>query len=86
MGLTLELPEELTAALADEAARRGLSLPDYASRLLASASPKPDHVQSGSDLVAYWQAEGVVGTRADIDDPQSHARSLRDRAERRDRG
>jgi hypothetical protein len=85
MGLLLELPDELAAALATEATRLGLSLPDYAAHLLASASLRPSQVQSGADLVAYWRAEGVVGARADIEDSQTHARSLRRQAERRPR-
>lgn len=80
IGVSLELPEELAAAPATEATRLGLSLPDYAAHLLASASPRPGHVRIGADLVAYWQAEGVVGTRADVADSQAHARSLRERA------
>jgi hypothetical protein len=85
MSFLVELPEELANALATEASRLGLSLPDYATRLLASASPRTDHVRSGADLVAYWQAEGVVGTHPTISDSQTHARSLRERAERRHR-
>ena len=85
MSVSLELPEELTAALATEAARLGLSLPEYAVHLLASASVRPDHVHSGADLVAYWRDEGLVGTRAEVSDPQAHARALRERAERRHR-
>jgi hypothetical protein len=83
MSLTLELPSDLATALADEAARRGLSLPDYAIRLLASATHAPAPVRTGGDLVAYWQAEGVAGSRPDITDSQAHARALRARAERR---
>jgi hypothetical protein len=83
MGLLLELPEDLAAALAIEASRLGLSLPDYAAHLLASASLMPGQVQSGVDLVAYWRAEGVIGSRANVEDSQAQARSLRQRAEQR---
>jgi hypothetical protein len=83
MSLLLELPEELAAVLASEANRLGLSLPEYAVRLLASASLLPVQVRSGSDLVAYWEAEGVVGTRSDVTDSQAHARILREQAQRR---
>ncbi len=85
MGLTLELPQDLADALADEAARLGLSLPEYAVRLLASARPSPTQVRSGSDLVAYWRAEGVIGRRPDISDSQAHARTVREQAQWRDR-
>lgn len=85
MGLLLDLPDDLAATLATEATRLGLSLPDYAARLLASASPRPERVRSGAELIAYWQDAGVVGSRADLGDSQAHARSIRERAERRDR-
>lgn len=83
MPQTVELPDDLAAALADEASRLGLSLPDYAVRLLTSARPSAASVRSGADLVAFWRAEGVVGTRSDIADSQTEARRLRDEAQRR---
>jgi hypothetical protein len=86
MSLTLELPAELAAALEAEASRLGLSLGDYALRLLASAGPHRDDVRTGADLVAYWHREGLIGTRPDIADSSAHARALRDQAEHRDRG
>lgn len=83
MPLTLELPDELADALTDEAARAGLSVPDYALHVLASARRTPDAVRSGADLVAFWRAEGLVGTRSDTADSQTRARALRDQAQRR---
>lgn len=83
MSAPLELPDDLTAALETEAARLGLSLPDYTARLLASASLRPLHIHNGADLVAYWRAEGVVGSRPGEDEAPDHARSLRRKAERR---
>lgn len=83
MSLPLELPDDLAAALETEAARLGLSLPDYAVRLLASASLRPLQVHNGADLVAYWRAEGVIGSRSGPEESPDHARSLRRRAERR---
>lgn len=85
MGLTIDLPPELAEALSGEAARLGLSLPDYAVRLLASARPPAAPVRSGADLVARWRADGVIGLRPDIADGPSHARALRERTERRGR-
>lgn len=85
MGLTIDLPADLAEALSGEAALLGLSLPDYALRVLAAARPAVAPVRNGADLVAHWQAEGVVGRRPDIADSQSHARGLRERAERRGR-
>ena len=80
---TLELPDELADALTGEAAKAGLSLADYAVRLLASVHPPAETVRTGADLVAYWQAEGVIGSRPDITDSQEYARQLRDQAQRR---
>jgi hypothetical protein len=87
MSLILELPPELERDLTARAAELQLPLAEYAVRVLAAgaggnAAPKPTN---GADLVAYWQAEGLVGTRPDIADPADHARMLRRDAERRTR-
>ncbi len=83
MGLTLELPIDLATDLAVEAARQGLTLADYALQVLAlPRSPVPS-IQCGKDLVTYWQAEGVVGSRTDIGNSQDYARGLREEAQRR---
>jgi hypothetical protein len=79
----VELPDDLADALTDEASRLGLSLPDYAVRLLASNCPSRVPVRSGADLVAFWKSEGLVGSRSDTVDSQSEARRLRDQAQRR---
>ena len=83
MSLTLELPPELADALAAEASRLGLSLPEYAVRLLASARTPPDSVRSGAELVEYWKSEGIIGSRPDIIDAPTGARVLREQAQRR---
>ena len=77
MSLVLDLPTELETELTIEAARFGLPLPEYALRLLAggrAAGPTP---RSGAELLAYWQSEGLIGTRSDIADSPAHARTLR---------
>jgi len=83
MPRTVELPDDLADALTDEASRLGLSLPDYTVRLLTSVRPAVAAVQSGADLVAFWRAEGLVGSRPHIADSQAEARRLRDQAQRR---
>ncbi|MDQ4076126.1 MAG: toxin-antitoxin system HicB family antitoxin [Chloroflexota bacterium] len=84
MKLTLELPEELERELAAEAAQQGLSLPEYALQLLHSHTKEAAiNVQTGADLVDYWQQAGLIGMRNDIEDSQAHARTLRAQAERR---
>ena len=47
---------------------------------LASAA---DPVRNGAVLVAFWRAEGLVGSRPDIADAPAHARCLRERVQRR---
>lgn len=83
MPRTVELPDDLADALTEEASRAGLSLPDYALRLLATARPAARAVRCGADLVAYWRDEGLVGSRPELPDSPGHARSLRGQAERR---
>ncbi len=83
MSQTVELPDDLAQALTDEASRLGISLSDYAVRLLASACPSADSVRSGADLVAFWRSEGLVGSRPDIANASNEARGLREQAQRR---
>jgi hypothetical protein len=35
------------------------------------------HFQTGADLVALWEREGIIGSRTDIADPAAYARQLR---------
>ena len=83
MTLTLELPPELEAELAEEAARLNLPLPEYALRLLRGARAGAGPLQTGADLVAYWERTGVIGSRPEIVDSQAHARRLRRAAQSR---
>ena len=86
MSLTLELPEDLESALTTEAAHLGLSLSEYTLRLLSTRVLPTSMPTTGAELVAYWQREGVIGTRPDVLDSQAHARQLRHSAERRVQG
>jgi hypothetical protein len=85
MSLVLDLPTELETELAAEASRLGLPLPDYVLRLLAGGRAPSPAPRTGAELLAYWQAEGLVGTRAEIADGPAHARALREQAQRRAR-
>lgn len=85
MSLVLELPPELERELAAEAARLQLPLSEYALRVLTAARMPTPALRTGAELVAYWQAEGLVGTRPDITDASAHARALREQAQRRAR-
>ena len=85
MSLVLDLPPELATALTAEAAKLGLPLAEYALRLLAGGRVTSPVVHNGAELVAYWQSEGLVGTRPESVDSPDHARQLREQAQRRSR-
>jgi hypothetical protein len=85
MSLVLNLPSELETQLTAEAAQLGLPLAEYALRLIAAGRDSCPHIQTGAELLAYWQAEQLPGSRSDIQDTQVHARDLRGRAEARPR-
>ncbi len=85
MSLVLDLPPELETELAAEAAHLGLLLPEYALRLLAGGRSLCPAPRTGAELLAYWQGEGLVGTRPEITDAPAHARALREQAQRRPR-
>lgn len=83
MTLTLELPQDLERRLTVEATRLGLPLEKYALRLLGEAPKAEATPTTGAEVVAYWQREGIIGSRPDIEAGQAHARAIRHRAERR---
>lgn len=83
MPQTVELPDDLAEALSHEASRLGMSMPDYAVRLLTLARPTAASIHTGANLVAFWQAEGLVGSRPDLTESQTEARRLREQAQRR---
>lgn len=88
MTITLNLPSELEQELSQEAARLGLPLDEYALRVLASSrTPHSagDAPLMGAELVEYWNREGVIGSRRDIEDPIAFARELRERNQYRTR-
>ena len=85
MTITLELPKDLERELSAEAAKLGLPLSEYALRLLSTGRGPRSAPKNGAELVAYWQAEGVIGSRSDIEDSQEHAREIRRKAETRER-
>lgn len=91
MTMTLELPPELEARVADEAARRETPLREYALSLIEEGLPAPDpmpELKTGADVVAYWKANGLIGDwadREDIGDSLEYARELRRQAETRGR-
>ena len=56
---------------------------DSEEEMLPPAGPLPPAGGTGADLVAYWEREGLIGTRPDIKDSLEHARAIRRKAERR---
>ena len=85
MSLVLDLPADLESKLSAEAAQLGLPLAEYALRVLAGGRGPMPAPRNGAELLAYWQGEGLVGTRPDIADSPAHARTLREQAQRRAR-
>lgn len=85
MSLAIDLPPELETELSAEAARLGLPLQEYVLRILMGGRAPNPAPRTGAQLLAYWQAEGLVGARPDIADSSAHARALRVQAQRRAR-
>jgi hypothetical protein len=85
MTIAIDLPQELEKKLSAEASKHGLPLADYVLQVLSNGGKGSRDAGNGADLVSYWQDEGLVGSRLDIDDSQLRARSLREEAERRER-
>ncbi len=83
MSVTLELPEALVDEISEGAARRGLTVAEYVQRMIVVGRVGDKMPQTGAELVAYWQREGVIGGRTDITDSPRHARALRAEAEQR---
>jgi hypothetical protein len=84
MTLNLNLPQELENILCAEASQLNLSLSEYILHLLYERQTLKSLPKTGEELVAYWQREGVIGSRLDIADSQEYARQLRHEAERRE--
>ncbi|MFM7600571.1 MAG: hypothetical protein ACKO7R_05130 [Pseudanabaena sp.] len=83
MTITLELPQELEQALSEEAGKVSLSLPEYILQLLSVRKLVDGQLRTGSDLVSYWQGEGLINSRPEIKDSQEYARQIRYAAEHR---
>jgi hypothetical protein len=85
MNLTIDLPPELGASLASEAAKLQMPVDHYVVQVLAGRAIRPSSAPSGAEVVAYWQRLGLIGTRPDIDDPVAHSRRIREEAQSRNR-
>lgn len=71
--------------LATVAVVRAMGLdPDAIPHQRPTTADKRGHdVQTGAELIEYYQREQLIGTRSEIVDSQSHARALREAAEKR---
>jgi hypothetical protein len=85
MSIHLDLPPELESQLSTEVLRLNLPLSEYILRVLSIAEVLSNPPKTGAELVAYWQSEKVINSRADITDSQVYARNLRHQAETRTR-
>ena len=83
MSITIDLPVVVEEKLRAEAARLKISVSEYALRVLSGENAAAERPANGTELVAYWQSEGVIGTRPDIADSQKYSRQLRQAAETR---
>lgn len=85
MLITLVIPDAVADQLSDEATATGLSLNQYAARLLVEyvTAKVPTDALAGAELIEYWSREGIIGSRNDIADPVAFARELRDRNQNR---
>ncbi|HLP87705.1 MAG TPA: hypothetical protein VK184_03735 [Nostocaceae cyanobacterium] len=78
MSITIELPSELENELSKEASKLNLSLCDYILRILLIRPVLQNPPKTGAELAAYWEKQGVINSRPDINDSQEYARKLRD--------
>lgn len=88
MTLTLDLPPALEARLEAEAAKRNEPVETFAVAWLEETLPEKPRSQTGAELVARLEEEGILGMwadRADIGDSLEYARKLRSQAETRGR-
>ena len=77
MPMTLELPDEVAEWLQKVATGRGISVQEYALERLSFPKPAVPGLTDGASLVAYWEANGLLGTRTDITDTSAEATRLR---------
>jgi hypothetical protein len=82
MTLSIELSEALEQRLQQEAAEHGMDAATLAQQLIERGLSET--FKTGEEIIAYWEAEGVLGAwadRTDIGDSSEYARKLRAKAE-----
>jgi hypothetical protein len=83
MSITIELSPDLEAQLVAEAARLKLPISEYASRILQGGHYPTVLARTGEEVVKYWKAESVIGSRNDIPDSAQRSAELRHRSNNR---
>jgi hypothetical protein len=83
MTIQINLPQELEQELSIEAQQINLSLSEYILHLLSLRQLLNNTPKTGSELISYWQKEGLINSRPEIEDSQDYARQIRHQAERR---
>ncbi len=83
MSLILEIPPELEDALKVAADQKGMSVADFALKILSENRVSAKDVKSGTELVAYWKSLGIIGMRDEIQDSVEHVQRLRESQMRR---
>ncbi len=84
MTLTIDLPPELETELKAEADRLHMPLAEYVVFAIDFGRPPNPMPRNGAEMVAYWEREGLLGTRTDIKDPVECVRNMRDKIEKRE--
>ncbi|MCX6381449.1 MAG: hypothetical protein NT023_18565 [Armatimonadetes bacterium] len=97
MAIAVKLQANQQIRLEKEARKHGLTLEDYASRILNGELPlpnetdrepalSPEQFKTGADIVAYWKEQGLIGVlyQDTEEDSVVIARRLRESAENRD--
>lgn len=87
MSIVVNLSAELESTIADEAAKAGMTVSDFVadrlSKAVAAGHGESKPRLTGPALVNRWRELGLIGYRTDITDPETHARQLREAAQRR---
>lgn len=86
MTLTLTLTPERETRLTEQARAAGLTLDDFALRVLdeAAAAPPESEPRTGADLLALWAREGAFLPADDDLDAPARARDIRERNQNRE--
>ncbi|PIG91218.1 hypothetical protein [Gloeocapsopsis sp. IPPAS B-1203] len=83
MSINLDLPTDLEDELSFEASQLKLPLTEYILRVLSFRPFLQNPPKTGAELITYWENNGVINSRPDINDSQEYARRLRHEAENR---